>query len=349
MITLITGLPGSCKSLYTVDKLLQPLMTATIKHTGDDGEEREYKRRVFTNINGLLLEHEKITLDQLKNWHEWAKPGDVIVPDEVQKEWPLAATGSKVPACIEALETHRHMGVDFIVITQHPMLIHVNITRLVGRHLHMRRLGNMGFATVYEWDGCSRTLLYKNCMAKFPYRFSKKAFALYKSAEVHTKSPRKLPSLIYGVGFGAVALAFFAPTVTARLNERLNPPTAQANATAAAKSAPASAESLSPGPAPSESLIGPPVAPASVATIAVAGCAVTPTRCTCYDSGGVIVSVPEAQCRAGGVTAGLKLAGAPLDLSGFFPDAPVPDEGDPVQAFSDGRIVNAMRAGSPIH
>lgn len=307
MMTMITGLPGSCKTLYTVDKLLRPLVTATIKHTGDDGVEQEHKRRIFSNINGLLLEHEKIDLKQLDDWHKWAKPGDVIVADEFQKQWPLAATGSKVPDCIQALETHRHMGVDFILITQHPMLVHVNVTRLVGRHLHMRRLGNMGFATVYEWDGCSRTLLYKNCMAKGPYRFNRKAFDLYKSAEVHTKQPRKLPSLLWGVALGIGGLVWAVPTVSARLQERLNPESLVHKATEA-KNAPGAV-------APSVGTAGVTVVPAAPpvpvsqapAPLPVDGCAASAVRCTCYTADGRIVPVPEHVCRAGSVTAGLVL------------------------------------------
>lgn len=305
MMTMITGLPGSCKTLYTVDKLLRPLVTAIIKHTGEDGVEREHKRRIFSNINGLLLEHEKIDLKQLDDWHKWAKPGDVIVADEFQKQWPLAATGSKVPDCIQALETHRHMGVDFILITQHPMLVHVNVTRLVGRHLHMRRLGNMGFATVYEWDGCSRTLLYKNCMAKGPYRFNRKAFDLYKSAEVHTKQPRKLPSLLYGIALGVGGLVYAVPTVSTRLQERLNPQslleqTAKAEEGSGAAVSAHGTQPLAP-PAQSQPA---PVSQAP-APLPVDGCAASAQRCTCYSARGVIVPVPEHVCRAGAATAGL--------------------------------------------
>lgn len=328
MITLETGIPGSGKTLYCVDKLIRPLLNAKIKHEGDDGVVRELPRRVFSNINGLLLEHSKIdpgaswlydgktdkwTQDPkgnklgLNNWHEWAKPGDVIIYDEVQKVWPLAATGSKVPPCIEALETHRHMGVDFIVMTQHPMMIAANLTRLTGRHLHMRRLGNAGFATVYEWDGCSRTLLYKNCMAKFPYWYGKKAFDLYKSAEVHTKSARKLPSLIFGIIFAGLAITFIGPSALARIADRINPPPkveSPANAVKPASTAPAA-----PHPAPAASQPAAPVAQAAQAQ--AVGCIASAARCACYDAAGMIVPAEEAICRAGSKTQGMTILAQP--------------------------------------
>lgn len=304
MITLITGIPGSGKTLYTIDKLLRSMVGATIKHDVD-GVTQDVPRRILTNINGLLLEHEKIDAAWLNEWHLKCQAGDVIVFDEVQKPWPLAATGSKVPACIEALETHRHMGVDFIVITQHPMLIHTNITRLVGRHLHVRRLGNMGLATVYEWDGCSRTLLYKNTMAKYPYRYSKAVFALYKSAEVHTKQKRKLPSLILGLGFAVVALGFFGPSVASRLSDRINPQPKAENAAKAAK--PASA----PASSPQVHVAAVPQAPASapaISYVAPAGCISMAARCTCYDAAGKMMLVPEDQCRVASYRPGYLIA-----------------------------------------
>lgn len=308
MITLLTGLPGSCKTLYTIDKLLQPLLTSTIKTTNGEGVEVESPRTIYTNINGLLLPHEKIDLAQLNDWHTWCKPGDVIVADEVQKQWPLVATGSKVPPCIEALETHRHMGVDFVLMTQHPMMVHANICRLAGRHLHMRRLGNMGFSTAYEWDGVSRTLLYKNCMAKFPYRFNKKVFSLYKSAEVHTKQPRRLPSLIFGIGLAAAGMVFGGPMVYERLQERLNPAPAVAVVPPQKNAVVGVVDPLAVKPETMPPQTNDEAPPA----VMVSGCIATKSRCGCFDLAGQIVPTPEAVCRAASVTAGMYMvAGAP--------------------------------------
>jgi zona occludens toxin len=169
MITLITGNPGAGKTLYCVSNLLRDLIGSVVKSVDAGGREVETPRVVFTNINGLLLDHELIDGSDtggLANWHEWAKPGAVICFDEVQREWKPRANGSKVPKCIEMLETHRHMGVDFIILTQHPGLIDQNIRALVGRHLHVRRFGGMGAAIVYEWDHCSRNLLYSKSLGK---------------------------------------------------------------------------------------------------------------------------------------------------------------------------------------
>jgi zona occludens toxin len=338
VITLETGVPGSGKTLYCVDKLLRALVGSKVKHKDSDGNVVEIPRTIYTNVNGLLLEHEKIgpggewTCDGktkewkqvegsnrlgLHNWYEWAKPGAVIVYDEVQKPWPLAAAGSPVPPCIQALETHRHMGVDFIVLTQHPMLIHANLVRLVGRHLHIRRMGNMGLAIVYEWDTCSRTLLYKNAFSKGAYRYDKKVFQLYKSAELHTKQPRRIPSLLYGVLIAALGIAYFAPSSYSRISERINPKPpvkvaepAKAQSVAAAQPGPVAVAPSVPASGATQTLPGGlsgPLRPVET----FAGCGHFAGKCKCFDSKGVVVPRPLDICEAalpGGSSRPIQLA-----------------------------------------
>lgn len=321
MITLETGVPGAGKTLYCVDKLLRPLVGATIKTEDSDGNMVEVPRVIYTNINGLLLEHEKIGPAELDNWHTWAKPGSVIVFDEVQKPWPLTATGSKVPECIQALETHRHMGVDFILLTQHPMLIHKNIVQLVGRHLHIRRMGNMGLAVVYEWDSCSRTLLYKNALSKAPYKYSKTVFELYKSAEAHTKQPRRIPSLVWGALFGLVALLALSPGTVTRIKERISPPEKPPAAAAAPKL-------HAPGQPPATPAPNAP-APASSAPLAVAivkpktlGCIASKAKCSCFDAQGDLMDLPMAACMDDALTLKRIEVGSAMGMSSFVPPAP---------------------------
>jgi zona occludens toxin len=220
MITLITGTPGAGKTLYAVSKLLRDLVGTTVDKSNDDGTVTKITRRILTNINGLLLDHELINADAgggLADWHLWAKPGDVIVYDEVQKPWPPRANGSKVPDYIQGLETHRHMGVDFILLTQNPMLIDRNVTALVGRHLHVRRFGAMGAAIVYEWDHCSRSLLFSKSIAKAPWKYDKSVYKLYKSAELHTKPKTSIPTLAFVVVGAIAAAAYFIPSAADRI------------------------------------------------------------------------------------------------------------------------------------
>lgn len=223
MITLITGTPGAGKTLYTVANLLRELVGSEVDSTDDNGQPCKVPRVVFTNINGFMLDHEKIDGREgggLADWHKWAKPGAVICFDEVQKEWPVRPNGSKVPDCIQALETHRHMGVDFIVITQGPNLIDQNLRALVGRHLHVRRMGGVSGSVVYEWDHCSRQLLYKNALTKKAFRYPKDAYQLYKSAELHTKPKISVPGAAF-IAIGALVASFvLAPYLYHRIASR---------------------------------------------------------------------------------------------------------------------------------
>ena len=189
MITVITGTPGAGKTLHAIDKLLRPLVGQTVEHEVD-GVKVQVPRTIYTNINGLLLDHELVQADGeegFHNWHKWAKPGAVIVIDEFQRIWPPRPNGSKIPDDISALDTHRHMGVDFILITQNVMNADRHIQGLTNRHLHVRRMANMRLAIVYEWDHCSKQLMFAKALTKAPWRYDKSVFKLYKSAEVHTK------------------------------------------------------------------------------------------------------------------------------------------------------------------
>jgi zona occludens toxin len=315
MMTLITGLPGAGKTALTVERYLMTLAAKNWEEdaTTPEGEPVKVKRRLHTNINGLLLEHERIGPEELAKWHEWVKPGDLIVYDEVQKPWPLTATGSKQPECIEKLETHRHYGVDFILLTQHPMLVNVALPRLCAQHLHVRKLGASRFATVYEWDGVSRTLLYKNCFAKKAWRRSKAVEGAYRSSDLHTKQKRSVPTVLWVllVALLALPVGFYYNAEAFKKRYFSKPePVKVEPATGAPKP--------SGGPWPSAS---PPVGGqvASVGDKAAApvfsGCVASKTRCSCLDTAGAMVEKDYGSCvihTKGGTDA------PPISLDGLY-------------------------------
>lgn len=239
-ITLITGVPGSGKTLKAVWDHLRPYVGHVDVNVNENGEEVKIPSTVFTNINSLQIEHELIegggnwTYDLkkkawvydgnpmgLRNWHNWAKPGAKIFFDEFQKFWPPRANGAAVPPDIQALDTHRHMGVDFVVITQNCNNVDRHLLGLVDRHIHVRRVANMPLAVVYEWDHASRSLNYRNSMSKSPWRYPVKAYKLYKSAELHTKQKRKIPSILWFILAGFCGAAYAFPTLQTRLTERI--------------------------------------------------------------------------------------------------------------------------------
>lgn len=291
MITLLTGVPGSGKSLHAVSELLLPMQGAEIEHDGV-----KVKRVLHTNIKNLLLDHVHMDKDDLLKWPEWCKPGDLICFDEVQEVWRPRSMGAGTPDSIAKLETHRHMGVDFVIITQHPMLLDQNIRRLVGRHLHVRRVANMGLAVVYEWDHASNPSMVKSAITTRPWRYPKKAFSLYKSAEAHTKQPRRLPFALVVMGVALIGLVYGGWSLQGRFTERYSSKPVEpvavvakgAGSTVTTFVAPQGAAALpvplavsNPAPVPERPL----------------GCIATVSRCSCFDQAGLKVPLPDTQCR----------------------------------------------------
>ena len=300
MITLITGVPGSGKTLHAVSELLLPMQTAEVEHEG-----QKVKRVLHTNIKNLLLDHVLIGKEELLTWDKWAKPGDLICFDEVQEVWRPRAMSVQAPESITKLEIHRHMAVDFVIITQHPMLLDQNIRRLVGRHLHVRRVANMGLAVVYEWDHASNPSMVKSAITTRPWRYPKSAYKLYKSAEAHTKQPRRLPAALLVLLAAVAGLAYGVPTVFSRMDERYNGapsvPGAPSSAAPKAVGAFAALQAVPASVVPVPSLQGV-VTPLAEPLLPVpVGCLSTASRCSCFDHGGAKIPLPEKECRAASV------------------------------------------------
>lgn len=230
MIYLITGVPGSGKTLYAVSTLVKDLAAQRPKRRGE-----EIERRVCVdNIKDLVIPHELLCplvlndRDELVkedeeghgvwNWPDWCKPGDVIVIDEVQRHWRPRGMGAKPPREIQALETHRHLGIDFVIITQNPMLIDQNVRRLIGRHQHVRRLFGMQRAVIYDWDGCSVDPTRTKSATISLFNYPKSAYKLYKSSELHTKQKQKIPLWLVVPVIAIVGGAVLAPTAFATLS-----------------------------------------------------------------------------------------------------------------------------------
>lgn len=195
MIELQTGLPGACKSLYTIDRIEvirkrenRPVFYIK-REQGDD---------TAPGIVELTLPWTPITVE------EWPScpAGSIVVIDECQKVpgFRPRPTAQAAPVWAEpAMETHRGKGIDLILICQHPSQLHVGIRRLVGRHLHAVRKFGMPVSTIHEWgavkDACDKS---RSDSQQTLYRFNKHAYKYYKSAEAHThkiKIPRKVIAL----------------------------------------------------------------------------------------------------------------------------------------------------------
>jgi zona occludens toxin len=194
MITLITGAPGAGKSNALV---------ALLAEIGKD-------RPLYCfGIPELKVPHEDLA--DPTTWPDTVPDGSAIILDEVQNVWRPRGPGQKVPEHVSKLETHRHRGLDFYIITQGPNLVDSNVRALVGRHVHLRDLGILG-RWWYEWPECAdncRTS-WKNAPIKKRYRLDKEAQKKYKSASIHVKPIRSVPWMLAVMVLALVAVAVLA-------------------------------------------------------------------------------------------------------------------------------------------
>lgn len=282
MITLITGTPGAGKTLYTVAEELPRFAGRTLYVDG---------------IPGLTVDHELFTAP-LEEWPKWAPDGAVIVVDEVQRIWRPRSAASKIPDSVAALETHRHRGLDFVLITQHPNLLDANVRRLIGRHIHIRRMFGWPRAVVYEWDSCSDPARVSTAI-KRSWGYPKKAFSSYHSAVVHNARGQRLPLALVLCLIAGLILPIAGYSAYSRTQDKIN--------------APIQVKDNPPGQveakiqAPSSDIPIPDVIPVSenVSMVSnkydwskVSSCLATVSKCHCYGYNAERLMIPDAVCRS---------------------------------------------------
>jgi zona occludens toxin len=194
-ITLITGTPGSGKTLYAVWLLQRELKAG--------------RRLVVDGIKDLAIDHQLVDEPWIRDWYNRCQQHDLIVVDEVQRIWPPQSVSIKATEDIEKLHVHRHKGVDFLIITQHPNRLNKTIRDLVGRHVHVRRLFGMRQAMLYEWDHAHNPNSGFRDAVKSRWGYPKSVFKLYTSAEVHTKQKAVVPKALFMIPVAIVVGAWF--------------------------------------------------------------------------------------------------------------------------------------------
>jgi zona occludens toxin (predicted ATPase) len=162
----------------------------------------------------------------LFNWWLWVEPGDMIAVDEVQYIVPRGTVGKKPPAYIALLEVHRHYGVDFLFITQHPQLLDTTIRNLVGLHRHIRAVMASRLCMVYTWDHASNPERF-NLATKSQFLRGPKHYRLFKSAAGHVKPPSSGRAVLFVVPLLLLLVGF----MFWRMRDRLQPPPKPGQAT----------------------------------------------------------------------------------------------------------------------
>ena len=182
-ISLLTGLPGSGKSLR---------MTQRIVELVEAGE------HVYTcNLNGIRIPG--ITpWDDPTKWRD-LPAGAVLFVDEAQQFF-RARRGGEPPEYISAMETIRHAGVRLVLATQQPNYLDTHLRGLVGFHEHLLRQSGKDETFIFRnhqvMDEVRMGLrrikgLYDHEKWKLPEKY----FQFYDSAELHTVKYR-MPALL---------------------------------------------------------------------------------------------------------------------------------------------------------
>lgn len=201
MITLITGTPGSGKTLYAVTRLIKEI------NTNPD-------RPVYSDIKGLKIEGVHPVPDDWRDTPE----GSLLIYDECQyREMFTRARGKTKFQAILDLTTHRHTGRDIWLITQSPHFLHVDVLAVVGEHIHVDRPMGAKLANIYKWRQAEqkpqgRTVKDK-AESRSLFKYDKDIFNYYSSVDVDDDKANhkglKIPKiLIITIGGGSLLLLY---------------------------------------------------------------------------------------------------------------------------------------------
>lgn len=235
MITLGTGLPGNGKTLFMLWYL-------------KDKADRENREVYYYGVKGLNTE----VLTRWKpfepeKWYE-LPPGCLVIIDEAQDFFGRKAPGATLPKHYTELNTHRHLGIDIYLITQHPSLLDNAVRRLVGQHFHSIRKFGLERSTIYEWSACSiapENVAQQKLAISLKWKFPKEVYTWYKSAEVHTVK-KAIPAKLILVLVMIVALAAYALWAFTSFGRKVVTDSEPVDAQSASVAAPASALGLVP-------------------------------------------------------------------------------------------------------
>ena len=318
-LTLITAAPGAGKTIHAVYNIIKPALDAG--------------RVVYTvGIPELKLPTIRLSYAAIKKWHERQKietptqyqedliddeiptrllnitEGALIVIDEAQMLWPSAGSRD-VTEDISYLSKHRHHGLEIILITQSPQLIHNKVLAIVDKHIHM--MNDWTGRRMYEWpEYCATVRAASSKLRSVSKRYDipKEAFGLYRSASIHVKQKRDKPKMFYLLpfvllGIPTLAYMFYQQVVAHRLND----PVVEINQTVdsmldeSAIQPVIASPTMQPMQRPMTDHVIKPITHAVVSNMVdwekVAACLATKDRCICYGHNTERLAIPVETCR----------------------------------------------------
>ena len=217
MIEMLEGVPGSGKSYYAVSERLLKWVRAG--------------RRVYVFVDGFYLDrlalfegrHEAELAQQITLWQSGedvkaglldVEPGSAVLIDEVQTVF--RSKDKTDPVLLRWLETHRHRGIDLVLMCQQYGQVTLGVNRLVEATTKFRRLDRFGLKNRYQASvrGNPEEL---EVIRMFTGKYEPTLYAYYSSYSSATVretarggSMLKSPTVLIGVIGLIVALGWFA-------------------------------------------------------------------------------------------------------------------------------------------
>lgn len=206
MINLITGRPGHAKNIYA----LKWLEDKKFIHHNKTKEEDYFvtvddERPVyFVGFDGIKVSGAEIAdykdLDKLPRLQSETNEsifndGAVIVIDEAHVYCGKSQNKDGFTGFVSFLKIHRHLGFDFVFITQSPADLNIDIRALVDVHYRVVRPFGAKQSFVTKFNGCETKQNPKPVQVfNKKFKIDERYFNIYKSASTHnfkTDIPKK--------------------------------------------------------------------------------------------------------------------------------------------------------------
>lgn len=210
LIRAVTGTPGAGKSNLFVSMLKRDksYKNRPVYHHGIHWKPgHDPGKRIYCNASACMVcrsdPEGRAQGLQVSDWYQYCEPNAILFVDEAHHAFPQRNNKTETPQCITEFRESRHMAVDVLIATQHPMFMDVDIRRVVNEHIHMTKhvLGRK--KKVFAEFQSSPEGAYgetSNCP------FDKKAFDWYVTAEGgDTGTKKSVPKKVYYL-FAASAL-----------------------------------------------------------------------------------------------------------------------------------------------
>lgn len=177
MLYLITGSNGAGKSLRGIWRMHR-----------DHAEGRRVFANGFRNLRLAFVED----FPDPRKWRD-LPTNSVLYIDEAQRVWRSRPPSHRVPDEVLDLETHRHQGIDIVLITQAPTLIDSHIRHLISGHEHLVAWGQSA-ARVFKFAECFDDVKSLGTRTRGEYEewsHPKQHYGDYDSADAHLKKAGK--------------------------------------------------------------------------------------------------------------------------------------------------------------